>query len=201
MNIYEYINNPQNYKPTRKKLYTIWACLPPVGTKVYNNLEKADYVTSFDQMVVFSGTMGEQWVSDIRTLAETYTFANGREISPENIRRICDSQMNVGWFKVDTKANGTPMCACFVPLKYQFTVQTSWGALLKGNDPSVCHGKGDFVVCPMVNGSPNFQNRWIVNGLIFSTTYNNRGFTDNIVKTANAKAPIPTPLFKGGDRI
>lgn len=34
-------NNPQSYKPCKKKKYTIHVCIPPVGTVVINKLEQA----------------------------------------------------------------------------------------------------------------------------------------------------------------
>lgn len=37
-------NNPQNYKPCKKKQYEIWVCKPPKNTVVINKLEQADAV-------------------------------------------------------------------------------------------------------------------------------------------------------------
>lgn len=41
MNIWD---NPQNYKPCKKKQYEIWVCKPPQGTVIINKLEQADSV-------------------------------------------------------------------------------------------------------------------------------------------------------------
>ena len=56
-----YINNPANYRQTRKKKYTIWCCRPPIGTKVVNKLEKIGYETNQDAQFILSGTCGELW--------------------------------------------------------------------------------------------------------------------------------------------
>ena len=37
-------DNPQNYKPCKKKQYEIWVCKPPKNTVVINKLEQADAV-------------------------------------------------------------------------------------------------------------------------------------------------------------
>lgn len=65
--------------------------------------------------------------------------------------------------------------ACFVPKNQQGQINTFRG-IQRINQPGIPHGKGDFVVCTMLpNGTPNLGERWVVNGEIFCTTFNNQG--------------------------
>ena len=51
------------------------------------------------------------------------------------------------------------------------------------NDTMTKHGKGDFIVCSSLpNGKPNLSDKYVVNGEIFATTYNNTGFADCLGK-------------------
>ena len=48
-NFMQYARNPINWKPTRKKVYSVWACVPKHGTKVHNLLEGSNYITSLER--------------------------------------------------------------------------------------------------------------------------------------------------------
>lgn len=189
------INNPALYKATRKKKYQVYVCLPPIGTKVHNHLEKADYVTDTNKRFVLSGTVGEQWVIDAVKLAKTYTFMDGTPITQETVVKRCkvtNGQPILDWTPLQTLPNGVINWALFVPVKQKLQIQTAWGSVLQVNAPGVPHGQGDFIVCADMNGQPNLADRWVVNGAIFPTTYDMRAFS-SLQLPVVMQEPIPKP--------
>ena len=85
-NIMQELNNPKNWKRTSKKNYDVYVCRPKLGTKVRNRLEGSDYITDEKKQFVISGTVGEQWVIDIGKLAKTYSFMDGKPITPDELK-------------------------------------------------------------------------------------------------------------------
>ena len=55
-------------------------------------------------------------------------------------------------------------------------VATSWGDVLTANRQGIGHGIGDMILCADAGGTPNFNDMWVVNGLIFEATYNQSAF-------------------------
>ena len=181
-------NDPSNYKRTRKKDYELWARVCPAGVKIHNFLENADYVTSTENQVVLSGTLGEQWVIPNAELVKRYRTLEGYSITEKTVKRMKEQ-----WVKVRPNPSMGILFACFVPSFQQGIIQTAQGIQLAINNPSVSHGKGDFIVCMAnPNGTPNLNNRWVVNGSVFATTYDIRSFSDCVVKHSNEKE-IPKP--------
>lgn len=195
----EQFNNPQNYKRTRKKKYTIKASMPPVGTKVHNHLEKVDYITDENKKFVLTGTVGEQWVVDVNKLMKTYIFEQGQEITKQELQnklKDCvdhkDEQVCkvIPRFNIQTKVDisAPSNWAIFVPVRHTFQIPTSWGDMLTVNAPGIPHGTGDFIVCSDLNGYPNMNDRWVVNGEIFADTYDMRAFPN--MNTSHSIKPI-----------
>lgn len=186
-----YLMNPANYKAARKKQYTIWCCMPSIGTAVYNKLEDAKYTTNEKQRFVLLGTRGERWVIGFAKLVQTYTFGDGTPITTENLKaKMKDGVLD--WFQVRTITNDNTLFATFIPAQYPFQLQTAWGSVLTGNRREISHGKGDFVLCSNMNGQPNVRDRWVVNGEVFADTYDNRGWTDYI-KATQGEVVVPKP--------
>lgn len=134
---------------------------------------------------VLCGTVGEMWTISEDKLARTYMLLqNGQPVSINSqtlSARMKDDCLD--WTVVRTSAQATAgqNMACFVPRSQSGQIQTSWGAVLAYNGAGVSHGKGDFIVCTKLpNGKPNLSDRWVVNGEIFATTYNNQGWVDCI---------------------
>lgn len=140
------------------------------------------YLVSDKTPFVLCGTVGALRTVAPGELQSAYSFLrNGQpeQINNETLRaRLVDGVLP--WIVVRTNpafVSGKAM-ACFVPVSQRCQVQTAWGAVLDVNGPGVSHGKGDFIVCEVLpNGRPNLQNRLVVNGNVFATTYNNRGWT------------------------
>ena len=175
-------NDPSVYKRTRKKKYFIIACMPLCGTPVFNKLEQANYVTTSEKQFVLTGTVGEHWVIDVNKLAKTYTFANGMPITKDALARMVIGQNVDGVpqpvikpFKVITM-EGPINWAVRVPTNLVFQITTAWGDVLKVNAPGIPHGKGDYLVCADMGGMPNLNDRWVVNGAVFPSTYDMRSF-------------------------
>lgn len=191
-----YLMQASSYKPARKKQYTIWCCMPAIGTKVHNTLEDANYATNEKQRFVLSGTRGEMWVINVDKLAKTYTFGDGTPITPQSLKAKQKDGV-IDWFQVKTITdNDATLFATFVPAKYQFQVQTSWGAVLNANRVGIPHGKGDFVLCGNNNGYPNVNDKWVVNGAVFADTYDNRGWGEYLDTTNSVEGAPPKPTVK-----
>ena len=132
---------------------------------------------------VLCGTVGEMWTISPDKLAKTYNFLQGKQPLQINQQSLGQRMKNglLDWTLVRTSPQATAgqNMACFVPSAQKGQIKTSWGAVLNINGAGISHGKGDFVVCAKLpNGKPNLSDRWVVNGDIFATTYNNQGWTD-----------------------
>lgn len=182
INIYDM----SKYHRTHKKQFVIEASIPPVGTGVHNRFEMSSYVTSDEYRVVMTGVLGEQWVTFIDKLVNSYTFADGSPIT----REILNSKIVYGKragihhkcilpFRIKHKV-GIVRWAMHVPVRHKIQVQTAGGTVLTANDPSIPHGYGDYIICADLNGLPNFNDMWVVNGLVFQTTYDMRAFSNLI---------------------
>lgn len=132
---------------------------------------------------VLCGTVGEMWTIKADKLAGTYNFLQGGQplaINQQTLnQRLHGKYLDWTLIRTSPQATAGQNMACFVPSSQKGQIQTSWGAVLNINGVGVSHGKGDFIVCAKLpNGQPNLGDRWVVNGEIFATTYNNQGWTD-----------------------
>lgn len=195
------VRDPRVWAKTGKKSYEIWVCKPPIGTKVYNELEDVHYTTSEAKPFVLSGTVGEQWVIDGAKLAKTYTFATGEPITADAVTRRSKHGL-LDWVKVKTIPG--QMCNFAVQLPKSdvtyknFEVKTSWGEILCANRDGIKHGDGDYLVCSMTpDGMPNLNDVWVVNGRIFPATYNLQNFkVSEKARLSASKSPdMPATLL------
>lgn len=175
-------NDPRVYRLAREKIYTIKACMPPLGTKVFNKLEQSHYVTTPGNRIVVIGTVGEKWVIPDNKLITSYIFPNKEPITLNNLRSMIEVQKINGVnhetirpFKI-LNIEGEPNWAVKVPVNIVFQLPTAWGAILTVNSPGIPHGTGDYIVCGDCGGYPNMADRWVVNGEIFPHTYDMRTF-------------------------
>lgn len=143
---------------------------------------------------VLCGTVGEMWTIKPDKLASIYNFLQGGQPLAIN-QQTLNQRLNgkyLDWTLIRTSPQATAgqNMACFVPSSQKGQIQTSWGSILNYNGVGVSHGKGDFIVCgKLPNGQPNLADRWVVNGEIFATTYNNQGWTQclgaSVIKSIN----------------
>lgn len=133
------------------------------GTKLYNYLEDCHYITNDTKCIKLIGTVGEEWPVTIEKLAKTYTLVDGTPITAENIPK--------GVFEIATIVDENAETIFAEQVTEQVQVATSWGEILTANRDSIPHGKGDFIVSANKDGQPNPKDRWVVNGLVFTNTY------------------------------
>lgn len=163
---------------------------------LFEYLREKAYIVDDKKRFVLSGTQGELWVIDAQKLAKTYTFATGEEINMESLKSK-SSKGGLDWQQLETRGADSGLTyACFVPNEQSLQIQTAWGSTLRCNAPCVSHGKGDFIVCAgNADGSPNLGDRWVVNGLIFGDTYDNRGWGSNLHSSGNELGDVKKPDF------
>lgn len=149
---------------TGKQAYSVSGMTVSKDTAVHNKLEDADYTAKPATDVVLTGTVGEQWVTPLEKVLKTYTKQDGSALTAEDF--TADKAV-----KLYAKA-GTGNFACFVPAEIKVEVQTAWGDVLQANRDGVPHGKGDYLVCSAgEDGKADLSDVWVVNGEVFSTTY------------------------------
>lgn len=163
---------------------------------LFEYLREKAYIVDRNKRFVLSGTQGELWVIDAQKLARTYTFSTGEEINKTTLGSRY-SISGLDWQQLETRGADSGLTyACFVPKEQSLQIQTAWGSTLRCNAPCVSHGKGDFIVCAgNADGSPNLGDRWVVNGLIFGDTYDNRGWSSNLHSSGNDLSDVKKPDF------
>lgn len=134
--------------------------------------------------VILVGTQGEMWAIKFSKLAQTYDIVNSDGSVTPIIYQSLSTKVKDGgipWTRIRTKKDAGVVMACFVPAEYQMQIATSWRAVLDVNAEGIPHGKGDFIMAACnPDGTPNMNDRWVVNGLIFRDTYDNRGWSNNL---------------------
>lgn len=153
-----------SFVPVSKTSYEVQIRKSSLPMQVYNQLEDVYYdVIPEEGRVIITGTAGEEWLAKESKVLSTYTKLDGTPLTAEDIP--FDEAV-----RVKTKA-GSENYALFIPVEYIVKVPTSWGEVLTCNNPAVPHGKGDYILCSVKDGNPDFSDMWVVNGEIFLDTY------------------------------
>lgn len=200
MNIQEDLYNLDKWKKTSKKNYEVYVCRMPLNSRVVNRLDGASYITTKDRPYVISGTQGERYVIGADELRSTYTYLDGSEIIPDNLRSeivALNSENCNDWVKIRTRTGikNAINWAFHVPTDVvNLPVHTYYGDTMYANrqEPGINHGNGDFLVCTDAGGQPNMNNMWVVNGLVFESTYDMRAFPG--LSTGYTNDSIPKPI-------
>ena len=181
------IDDAKNYKKCSKKSYEVYACIPEKGTCIINRLHDTDlykryrkeYMTAEQakkyqglpladgNQVCIYGVAGEFSLVPLQVVLNNYVLENGMSVSVDELKKR--------WVKLKAKSNFREFFACFVP---KIQIEHLGRMTVNGDGNFINHGKGDFIVCDSINGKPNMNTRRVVNGLIFSNTYNNQGWTN-----------------------
>lgn len=181
------IEDVKNYKKCSKKSYEVYACIPEAGTCIINRLHNTDlykryrkeYMTAEQakkyqglpladgNQVCIYGVAGEFSLVPLQVVLNNYVLENGMSVSVDELKKR--------WVKLKAKSNFSEFFACFVP---KIQIEHLGRMTVNGDGGFINHGKGDFIVCDSINGKPNMNTRRVVNGLIFSNTYNNQGWTN-----------------------
>ena len=132
----------------RTDYYITYRIVEP-GERVHNFLENADYETDLDHCVVLTGTVGEEWVVTKEKLRKSYV--------------VGDADLEIGESgKVCPKGDDNVI---FGEVAQETTeVKTSWGTTLTAKP-------GDIIAYNGNSGQPDENDRWVINGQVFKTTY------------------------------
>lgn len=155
-------------------------------------------VVSNEFPFVLCGTMGELRIISPAKLQSAYSFVRNGKTEPINQQtlqeRLVDGNLPWTAIRISSSELVKEAMACFVPVTQTEQVRTVSGEVLDVNGEGVSHGEGDFIVCEALpNGQPNLHSRWVVNGNVFATTYNNRGWSKCLDISA---APSPMTIDK-----
>ncbi len=168
MNYMDYITaNKNSFFMTGKTDYTVEAKMVSEPTHIFNKLELVNYdVTDDNVSVILKGSLGEEWVTKVSKVINTYTTVDGSELSED----FFTSHKNE-YQTIKTKPAKNANFALFVPKNTVLTVETAWGDTLYTNKSEVDHAKGDYLVCRNNNGEPDLTDVWVVNGAQFRVNY------------------------------
>lgn len=197
---------------TVKELHQLQAQNPAAFQRLAQMVQQGSAYRVGPEDCVLSGTRGELWVTKFAKVCKTYqcrmdgvwsfdwqnfckkhyTFQKGKDGKPVMRQDGQTYACLLSWTKIRAGGEKNPgTVACFVPATQVGQIQTAW-AVLTYNAPGVEHGRGDFIV----GMASDLNDRWVVNGLVFTDTYNNNGFEGQVSRTSGkVNAPKPVPLF------
>lgn len=164
------------YKPCKKREYNIECCIPPRGIEIYNHLEDAHYVTNDVERVLMRGLMNEIWIIDLNVLMHSYKFADGTEINMDTLNnrgKVIDNDLIMNWQTVSS-INNSEKFAQLIPKIYKLQIKTKYNTILNVNSENSIsdHDQGDYILCSKnKDGTPNLDDKWVVDGNIFRKTY------------------------------
>lgn len=144
----------------KKKNYNVQVYKPPHGTKIYNFLEDSIDYTDETKPYVIIGILGEEWTMNENKLKQIYNV---------NINDITEDPIVIS---TKTDENSPKNYCIHIPLDIKFEILTLFKNILKVNRDSVPHNNGDYLFCTSdINGNPNINDKWVVNGMVFDKTY------------------------------
>lgn len=159
----------------RKGDYVIMARWAYPGDDVYNYLEDCEYKTSDEKCIVLHGTVEEEWPITFERLMSTYTYENGDDICNNDLGSVFEQCWgdDPRWIEIRPiqSFDAPTVFAEPTDLDEIIEVETSWGDVLTTNLPGIPHGNGDWIVYENAGGYPDENNRRVVNGAVFETTY------------------------------
>lgn len=209
--LYQYLMNPNNYKPVQSKQHKMWVACPDVGTSMlkmrwlYNGVSGPDsgVATTVEKCFVLQGPWKDRLPTRIslKELMAQYTFEDGKPITVkalDEMRSHCFGG-RIDWFAVVSKPVPQQF-ALFIPVsaaRYKAAVNTvdkGQVVLCWDCQPSNQGNRdGDFVICGNYHGRPDFRQIRVVNSKEFPYLYNNRGWSECIDAASVIKGTIPQP--------
>ena len=171
-------DNPKFYKLTSLKRVRFSMCMPPLGTKIKNITKGVVEETTKKYPFVATDICGKQSLLSLDEVLSGYTIEFSTELTIDYLNSRKKKMVYNGKkceviepFSVYSKT-GIPLMSVFVPKEYVFEFKESKGSVVLVNNPKINHFKGDFIVCTILNGEPNLNDRWVVNGEDFPKMYN-----------------------------
>lgn len=180
----------QEWFLTGKTEYTIQGMLVSKDTPYENVLEgNSGVVTDDGVTVLLKGTVDELWPSKLEKVMNTYTKADGTELTAE------DFAQKDTYIDLKTKATPDTNFAMFIPADIQVVVETAWGDILTANRPGVEHGEGDFLVSTVKDGQPDLSDVWVLNGAVFPNTYDTSRMNASAETPEETEPQVPAPWY------
>lgn len=145
------------------------------------------------------GVCGQLYATTYAEVSRYYqVFVGGKSVSFSEallkLGKTINGESCLDWVKARYTPSDTDYWACFIPESERATLVTLYNATTEINTPGVPHGKGDFVVCPDRNGSPDFNSRAVINGLVFAKTFSSKYFDSELV-IENSDLPFAPLMF------
>ena len=188
------------YKKTTEKKHYVYVCLPELGSRVFNRLEKKYYITDKVNCFVISGTLGELKTIDLATLSRKYKLTDGRNVSLDNLKKMAIKLSSgatvIDWFKAQSLPDKIVKWAYFVPSNFIIKVNKANGEEVIVNDSTSEHGYGDFILCPTLAGKANTRDIEVINGLLFPNIYDMRSFKGLVNYITANETPKPPSILK-----
>lgn len=160
--------NPKNWKKTHAKSFDAWICMPPLNTKIFNAAYGIEQRTDEVNKYVLCYPNGFQSVVDLayieRTFVEPYDCYS---ITAERLEEKKTGRY-IPWFKAWSGAHMKgELLALHLPCNKKEHINVEVGNFI-ANAEGINHGDGDYIVCPVINGStPDLRNPYVINGLLF----------------------------------
>lgn len=193
------IQDPSNWRQTRKLDYCVWARKAPHGIVIRNSLEDQRYFTKKDFDIVIAGTYKEQWVITEKRLKSTYQNMDGSPITELTGEGVYETN---GWTQLKTIPNGRIYFAIHIPIEVRdLEVEANYGTFIVNSTESDGHGDGDYILTDTTEDmKPAMGDIWCVNNSVFVRTYDQTNFGNAVQPAVNHEAPkwFNTILYTGG---
>lgn len=152
-------------------------------------------VVTEQEPFVVAGASGEFYTCSAQSLQKKFYFLVNNLPVQINEQTLVQRMKNgvLDWNVVRFIPNSAELLmACHVPTAYKGQIQT-WMGIMTINDPSLQHGRGDFVVAKAdAMGVPSNTMRFVVNGVAFADTYDICGWDDCVGSGSKARININT---------
>lgn len=192
------LRDPINWKRTYLKNHDVYLCKPKIGTQVTNKFSGITYRTNSYEPYIVSGTCGELSVLNENCLIENYKFVGGFPVSKLDLNLRTTDDGLLDWVHVTCcELERNVYWATYLPLSIRNLDIRSYRGDACANKDGVNHGVGDFLVCSDMNGKPNLNDIWVVNGNVFPKTYDMRAFPGLVSsELINAVTPKPSSILQ-----
>ena len=155
------------YDPVKMKPHKVKVRKPEEGTICTNELEASFYRTTKHKPYILTGAFGAEWVTDFDKLTKTYEHEDGSKITKESLQNLGEDAITI----ISKEDSPIVFAALLREDKVNVPVTTVWDDILYANRDGIEHDDGDYIICNNKCGEPDFNDMWVVNGVVFSDTY------------------------------
>lgn len=173
----------KKWKHTRKKRYSVKVRLGNDGEVLYNSFENRKYVVTKETPIVLIGACGEKYAISVEYLKENFKRSDCSCITDDYLRKLKPYRYvrlfrNTDVVYVDGKTQYTNY-ALFVRFAVyrNIPIKMKDKVIVFANAEGTHHGKGDYLVCGVKDGLPDFKDIRVVNGELFAKTFSMIGLS------------------------